>query len=149
MRAMMPASGHRAINGRCLLPLAWTPSFSPQRTKGGAESGSGYLVGNKLTVADIAVGGTLSLLPQVAAPTTGLGPWKALAGYVLRLARRPAYRRAFGDETTDLVLEKFEGFLAEEVAPPKEKPPGYGAFMKLFEAIADPFFKYIYSADGR
>ncbi|CAM9650889.1 unnamed protein product [Heterosigma akashiwo] len=57
-----------------------------------SESGSGYLVGNKLTVADIAVGGTLSLLPQVAAPTTGLGPWKALAGYVLRLARRPAYR---------------------------------------------------------
>ena len=65
--------------------------------------GKSYLLGEEFSVADVAVASYLLYIPQFFGPKANLGRYQNLARYMVRCASRPAYRRAYPDETDGIL----------------------------------------------
>eukprot|EP00322_Chrysochromulina_rotalis_P012187 CAMPEP_0115849034 /NCGR_PEP_ID=MMETSP0287-20121206/11239_1 /TAXON_ID=412157 /ORGANISM="Chrysochromulina rotalis, Strain UIO044" /LENGTH=254 /DNA_ID=CAMNT_0003302985 /DNA_START=11 /DNA_END=775 /DNA_ORIENTATION=- len=70
-----------------------------------------WLVGNRFSVADAAVGSYLNYVP-IFFPQANLGATPAIAKYMQRCAQRPAFARAFGEQHAGLVQSKTEEWLS-------------------------------------
>ncbi|KAG7347762.1 glutathione S-transferase, C-terminal domain containing protein [Nitzschia inconspicua] len=79
-----------------------------------------FLVGDGLSLADVAVASLLLFIPQNF-PGTDLSQWPYLVRYMKDNARRPTYARAFGPEIQAYVLDELEN--GPRGAGPGPRPP--------------------------
>merc|ERR1712086_515849 len=82
---------------------------------------SDFLLGAEFSVADVAVGSYLLYVPQFFRDVD-MGRWPAISKYMLRLAKRPAFAKAYAQEH-EFVISMCEKYVASDGGggePPKK-----------------------------
>lgn len=80
---------------------------------------SEWLVDDKFSVADVAVGSYLNYVP-VFFPAASLSKTPNIVDYMRRCAQRPAFRDAFGPQHSDLVITKASQWSASQQSQEKK-----------------------------